>query len=58
MEAGNLVALVNHHEIMVNKEETHLFIDGEWTEILEDQEGEEYFMEGDKAIYIDGFYTK
>ena len=41
---NKIKAYVNNHELMVNEDQTHVYVDGEWVEISEDQEGGKYFI--------------
>lgn len=46
-------AYINNHEFLLNPAQTHVNIDGQLIEIMEDQEGDKYIMQDDKTVYFD-----
>jgi|GEM_PF-4069704 len=49
-----LQALTKDGKVLpVNENETHVFYNGEWEEVCEDQDGDLYFRSGKNTIYMD-----
>lgn len=50
-----MIAIPKHNlteVFIINKDETHAFVDGEWREINSDQDGEHYVSVFNTTLYI------
>jgi hypothetical protein len=49
-----MIALIHgYFQCYINEEQTHVMYSGEWYDIIEDMEGESYFLYEDEAIYFE-----
>ena len=42
-----------HYKTEINEQQTEIKFDGDWYEVLQDQEGQFYFMYEGKSIYFE-----